>query len=161
MMQTLEFFLFQLISSISNFVKGPNWRYETPLARTLPTHQQSQRLILLREIKAKTVLVAAVAEKKPNNKNCILNCRKLVCYFGKKPGAAVCASTICWLNCCLQGASCSKTAAPWHDRRDSPSSREHFLVKQQGRGQQESPNNPEICTQPPEGELGVSCRHAL
>lgn len=58
-MQSLEFFLVQPISSISNFVKGPNWRYETPLARTLRTPQQSHRLILLREIKVKTVLFAA------------------------------------------------------------------------------------------------------
>lgn len=56
-------FLSLTYSLYKNLEKEPNWRRVTPLARTLSTHQQSQGLVLLREIKVNLVLFAAAPSK--------------------------------------------------------------------------------------------------
>lgn len=126
------------------------------MARSLSTHQ-SQGLILLREIKVKPILFAALPLKyifRHKRKAC------MACWAGAWRNWVyehhLLAASL--LTGCKLHPVASKIAAPLHDARENPSFRECSPDRHRGRGQQGSlnyPNFPKV-TQVLEGELGGS-----
>lgn len=71
------------------------------MARTLSTHKQPRRLVLLKEIKVNPALFAAAPSKTIAEQN-----EERLYGISRRNGVTVCMSTICWLPYCLQGANC-------------------------------------------------------